>query len=667
LEIEKLGKTKKNADDYLNEKIEIPPRGGNWEHNYISPETKNELERGRQIGDWKWEHRDKITGKLFLGDTIDIKKDFDGVIISLIHDSWAIGTLQLGLAYQISGNREYAQKAKDILLSYCKVYPALKSKNKYGLARRVNTGNGKVHVQDLNESIWLIDIVQGADLIWNALNKREQNLIIDSLIKPAISVIIDRPTDLSNIKCWKNAAIGITGFFLNDSKLIDYAFKDSIGGYSQQVTKGLTQEGFYADLSPGYQFYTLNALVLLAQTAVNARYTFDFQPIKKMFELPLKLANSKFLIPAFNDSRPINVLSESFLYEWAFSTFGDSSFSAVLKNINRSSFKNRGAIFTGWGLLFGKEKIPNNFENPQTNINLIESGIAKLSKGLDTANLTCYIKYNNTLSKRAHFHDAQLEFAIMKDNEYISVIPGNTNYSSPLANAWYRSSFSHNTLIVNENQQNPSSAKCLSFGSESGVNYIIVSTSNAYDSISFIRTFLMPDDKHVVIINQVDYSKKNLKTIDLNYHYKGYWQNISTNSRWIIPNKRGYVYLRDASIKYLQKDNTLINKNNGKSIYINTLATSPFDVITAYGKPFQQDEVASSIYRFAAKQFASITCISLENRQSKVEIIEHESSSLLDETSFKINFGELQYKIRIEPNSHSKKVHISKTLFKQKF
>src|SRR5262249_97284 len=95
---------KQNADKFLPENLEVPARGGNWDHYYISPVTYNALKTGKLIGDYRWEHIDEITGQVFLGDTNNISRDYDGVVISAIHDSWALGALETGVAFQLSGD-----------------------------------------------------------------------------------------------------------------------------------------------------------------------------------------------------------------------------------------------------------------------------------------------------------------------------------------------------------------------------------------------------------------------------------------------------------------------------------------------------------------------------------------------------------------------------------
>src|SRR5512133_402577 len=46
----------KNAAQNLSKPVQLPPRGGNWSHNYVCPTHGARLSRGKQLGDWQWEH-----------------------------------------------------------------------------------------------------------------------------------------------------------------------------------------------------------------------------------------------------------------------------------------------------------------------------------------------------------------------------------------------------------------------------------------------------------------------------------------------------------------------------------------------------------------------------------------------------------------------------------
>jgi hypothetical protein len=73
---------KAEADKSLNEPIELPPRGGNWSHNYVCPVHGTRLKQGKQIGPWQWEHICPTGPHTLLGDPSKATLDFDGNVPS---------------------------------------------------------------------------------------------------------------------------------------------------------------------------------------------------------------------------------------------------------------------------------------------------------------------------------------------------------------------------------------------------------------------------------------------------------------------------------------------------------------------------------------------------------------------------------------------------------
>ncbi|HWI55665.1 MAG TPA: heparinase, partial [Bacillota bacterium] len=44
------------AEKALTRPVDLPPRGGNWSHNYVCPTHGARLSQGKQLGPWQWEH-----------------------------------------------------------------------------------------------------------------------------------------------------------------------------------------------------------------------------------------------------------------------------------------------------------------------------------------------------------------------------------------------------------------------------------------------------------------------------------------------------------------------------------------------------------------------------------------------------------------------------------
>jgi len=59
---------KQTADKDLTHPIVLPPRGGNWSHNYVCPTHGARLSQGRKIDEWRWEHICPVGHHVLLGD-----------------------------------------------------------------------------------------------------------------------------------------------------------------------------------------------------------------------------------------------------------------------------------------------------------------------------------------------------------------------------------------------------------------------------------------------------------------------------------------------------------------------------------------------------------------------------------------------------------------------
>src|SRR5436190_744188 len=74
-----------DVDQSLKEPVVLPPRGGNWSHNYVCPEHGARLTRGKKIGDWQWEHTCPVGPHTIKGDPSKATTDFDGNGIMGVH------------------------------------------------------------------------------------------------------------------------------------------------------------------------------------------------------------------------------------------------------------------------------------------------------------------------------------------------------------------------------------------------------------------------------------------------------------------------------------------------------------------------------------------------------------------------------------------------------
>jgi hypothetical protein len=644
-------KLKRSTDLLLKEPIEIPTRGGNWEHYYINPANNTTLKTGDLIGDWKWKHIDPETGKAFISDPNVPAKDYDGVVISLIHDKWALATVELGLVYQLSKNRDYAEKAKAILLQYADIYPTLPT-----LTRQTETfsavGQGKIHVQDLNEAQWLISIAQGTDLIWNALTDNERQKITNNLLMPAAQLIQTREPEITNIQCWRNAAVGMVGFLTGTQPLIDSAMKGSEGGFEVLLFKQFNAEGYIREQSPGYQLFALHPTTSLAIAARNAGYPVDTAAIKKFYQFPITLSNANGQIPAFNDSRPIDLADYQYLYEWAYAAYGSPEFADVLRLKDRGQYRNTNVSFNGWGFLYGKDSLaPGQSVKPKS-IYLPKSGLARLSLGEGNETLSLFTKHSNQQRRNVHYQNAQLEFCIIKGGDYVSIVPGNINYASPLSTEWYRSSLAHNTLIIDEKNQQAAKGRASDRNLECSTPYIVMETKDTYDSVVFTRAAVVVDENTVLILDEYNSNIIKNTSFDIAYHQSGKWNKGDYGARWKPTSSAGYKHITDAKIRKNNAGVTFSTTGHNNQKYaVTATSLGKFDLITGYGPEFMGKRVPIAIFRFHESYGVIAYCISTKGEFVKVNLSDNEEAiTVTIENKKQFQLNKRKHRLRITEN-----------------
>ena len=111
---------------------------------------------------------------------------------------------------------------------------------------------------------------------------------------------------IHNIQCWKNSAVGLTGLLLGDLALLDEALHGQ-ARYDQQMAKGVSADGPWFEGAWGYHFYTLNAVLHLAEGAYHSGIDLYGPELKRMFDAPLAMAMPDLSLPAFNDSQPVKL------------------------------------------------------------------------------------------------------------------------------------------------------------------------------------------------------------------------------------------------------------------------------------------------------------------------------------------------------------------------
>ena len=633
-----------NAAKDLDKPVDLPPRGGNWSHNYVCPIHGARLEQGKQIGPWQWEHICPVGHHVLAGDPSKATLDFDGNAMMSIHEDYARQVIDDGLVYQVTGDVRYAQKAREILLAYAAVYQSYPVHDNQG---RPGGRGGHVASQSLTEATWLIDYLQGADLVWDTLSADDRQAIETKVIRPALNeIIIPQKYGIHNIQCHEDSAIGLAGFLLDDPKLVALAVDDKQYGVRQELARGVNGDGLWLEGSSGYHFFTIDGLWPVMEAARNCGIDLYDQQFKKMFDGPFAIAMPNLMLPNFNDSGVSPLRDHAEAYELAFARFHDPKYLSLFGKRN-----NRMALF------FGETQLPSGEAVGETESrNLVDGGYAILQQGEGTNATWISTKYGP--HGGGHGHPDKNTFILYSRGQVVSPDAGTHAYGSPLHADWDKTTLAHDTLVVDEKSQDPAQGKCIAFGRTNGVDFSITDAgliySNSDSNVSYTRTVMMFSPELVVFVDQVRSAKAHV--FDLAYHQVGAWDDLPAGDAWAPPQVPGYKYFTQTTVRSNMSAMTLKTRISDQWAATITLQNvKPTYVITGYGiLRTTEDLVPLMVLRRQADTTEYVWAVSLNDTPVKLDVtqlhtprgrkISRSEALLLD-----VQAGDLRRQVLVNP------------------
>lgn len=175
---------------------------------------------------------------------------------------------EAGMLYRQTGDKAYADLVRRVLLDYAKLYPPLPPHPK-----RANQLPGRLFWQVLNDSVWLVNSVQGYEAVKEAIPAADRAMIEAGVFRPMAAFLsTGSPKTFDSIHnhgTWALAAVGMTGYAINEPGLVKQALYGLDGsgksGFYKQLEELFSPDGYYAE-GPYYQRYALSSFLLLAQS-----------------------------------------------------------------------------------------------------------------------------------------------------------------------------------------------------------------------------------------------------------------------------------------------------------------------------------------------------------------------------------------------------------------
>jgi hypothetical protein len=307
----------------------------------------------------------------------------------------------------------------------------------------------------------------------------------------------------------------------------------------------------------------------LVEAARNCGTDLYGEPLKKMFEAPVRLTMPNSLLPAFNDSPETSVSND--LYELAWARYHGP---VLLPGIPG----NRTHSFALW---FGENELPAaGMAAISGSRNAAASGYAILERGAGSQATWLCLKYGP--SGGGHGHPDKNNFILYARGQVVFPDPGTRPYGSPLHGERDRVTLAHNTLTVDETSQTPAAGRILAFGSSGGADYAMTDAGPIYPGVGFIRTAVLLTENLVVFVDQVQADKPD--TFDLALHINGKWRIPASGPAAPLAAGGGYQHLRDgADIKRTEGVSLAVDVQPDWPVAIRLACAEATRVITATG------------------------------------------------------------------------------------
>jgi hypothetical protein len=415
-------------------------------------------------------------------------------------------------AYAITGEDKYATLAADVLVGYASRY------RKYVYHdSSAKTGNqaaksgGHLFEQTLNEaSVLAEDIAPSYDLIHTSrsLSAKDHQVIREGLLLPMLQNIAKHKTGKSNWQTWHNAAMLWGGAVLSDVAWIRVAIEDPANGFLFQISESVSEDGMWHENSWGYHFYTLSAMVKIAEGARRLGTDLWRHPVlQRMFMVPVEYAMPDGSLPRFGDDVQTTVLQAARMMEFAYHAYRDPAMRPFLPG--EPSWES---------VMLGRAVTPAPPPGLQASKLFPSSGHAILraegEKGLAAA--FTFGPYGGF-----HGHLDKLSFVLFGYARELGVDPGRAKsqaYRLPIHTRWYKATIGHNAVLVDGRSQHPATGKLESFVSNGSYTAVVARCDEAYSDVRHRRLLCLAPE-YLLVFD--DLAAEAPRRFDWVYHNRG--------------------------------------------------------------------------------------------------------------------------------------------------
>ncbi len=509
--------------------------------------------------------------------TIPVPKDPGGGYTHETHKANGFMLYDVGQLYKLTGEKKYAEFAGQAMLDYAEVYP------QWDLhPAKKEQSPGRMFWQNLNESMFLLNISQTYSAIKETLSEDEREKIETDLLRNMADFLsVGAPETFNKVHnhgTWATAAVGLTGYAIGDEDYVEQALmgldKSGEAGFLKQMDVLFSPDGYYNE-GPYYHRFALKPFVIFAQAVEKNN------PEQKIFEKRdgiLKKATYGLIHQAYGGLFfPINdaikekgIRTDELVHAVAivYDLTGDTGLLSIAAEqdtfvLTPESRKVSQDLAAGKATPFDYKSM-----RMGDGQNGDQGALDILRASADPNGLVLVAKNTSQGLGHGHFdkmgilvYDAGHE--ILRDYgaaRFLNIEAKYGGHYLPENNKYAKQTVAHNALVVDEtshfngdvrigNQHAPTLGR---FVNEDGLKGTSAEISTAYDDVRIGRTVAMIEDAAFsgpIIIDLVEGHADGTHSYDLPFHYNGHL--IDTNfelqadplSRSPLGTKNGYQYL----------------------------------------------------------------------------------------------------------------------------
>jgi len=483
------------------------------------------------------------------------------------HNALSLDIANLGTAYQLFGDEKYAEYARKLLLAYAEAWP------NYGIGARPGFTHdpSKVFDQRLGDATWLIQVAVGYDFVRESpcFSAADREKIAKDLVAGSGYHIRLNKHTMNGATNWSAicvAAVLAAGYACEDEELVNTAMYgvnwiDRRGKEPSRWWEGtpnarpsgielhfseksIDVDGMWCEGAMGYQFMALQALVVDAEILWHHGidlYRYRNGAMKCIFDSPLSFCYPDLVSPAIHDSGNASLLGyNSDLYEYGYLRYRDPKYLEILRRISRR-------LFAGFQLftistLYDTDLSKVGEQVPPESVNLdgVGYGILRVADGAGARSLLLDYGPN-----RSHGHPDKLNIDLWAFGGLQIPDPGCVWYENPIYRNWYRTTFAHNTLNVDMQEQAACGAELLVYAAGDAYGMMRGRTGDAYPGVVMDRALFMTKDYVADLFAAVGSLER---VYDLSWHPVGECRGVTGEAKpFDLPKPRsaGYSELKD--------------------------------------------------------------------------------------------------------------------------